>query len=285
MLIIQGQYVLSALACLFVLLERASGRSLLHASEGVYPKIIPYNNKNSKRFCTFGCSSGYHVDGGIGYAYWGRVDKEYPVITDMSREAATEFLKGKDGKMNQTMKADDPVIKACKPSTQSVLNSIVVRNACAEIGGEDDDDDVVNPFLLQFTIEVPCSKSTMKKLEKQGIKYPETADGFLIPLKAFTSPTQPPYTSKFRLVYVRANPDFSPGQSYSDGDGKDGFAALRGKEENLGWFCKCPYGSKGKTTRSCTFIKSLEGFKCGDASTPDSQLAYEDGQIKGKCGD
>lgn len=221
----------------------------------------------------------------MGYAYWGRVDKQYPVITDLSREAASEYLKGAKGNMNHTMKSDDPVVKGCKPDTESVLNSIVVRNACAEIGGEDDDDDVVNPFLLQFTINVPCSKNTVAKLEKQGIKYPTTSDGFLIPLKAYTSPLRPPYTSKTRLVYVRSNPDFSPGKIFAFADSKDGCPDLRGKEENLGWFCKCPYGEKGKTTGSCSFIKSLEAFKCGDKSTPDSVLVYQDGKIKGKCGD
>lgn len=77
------------------------------------------------------------------------------------------------------------------------------------------------------------------------------------------------------------------GRSEENGlpDTKDGFPALKGKEENLGWFCKCPYGTAGKTTRSCTFIKSLEGYKCGDKSTPDSQLAYKNNEILGKCGD
>jgi len=166
------------------------------------------------------------------------------------------------------------VLKNCKPSTSTIKKGVTLRNAVSSVTGDGDYwTDRFNQFLLQLTMYVPCSQSTMNKLK--NVKYPKTSKGYLIPLKAYYEEDYPDgVDDPPLLMWVVTDVDFSPGVKPLKNNSSPGFPTLVEPEQPSN--CTCPYGKK-TTTKSCTFVPSFEDspFFCVYVNTtinPDAGL-------------
>ena len=207
--------------------------------------IVPYPNDNSKRFNSFACNSKYQVVGGLEVTTWNHFSESNYVLDGYAADAAAKFAKDKS----------NPVVKTCKPTPAKLSESVKLLNANADWwSGETN---FLHAFLLQVTVDVKCSKAQMKRLSKNKVakKYINTGDGYTIPLKAYleASYAQVQKDKSFNpiLKWVNANPTFSPGKKSILKKSPPGFPSVRKTPDDTAG-CKCPYGSKKKTTADCT---------------------------------